>query len=256
MGGCIVRTRFVLIILLVLFSWIVVGEAKEAPLFVLPGLDGKEYSLEDLRGQPVVLTFVSTNCVYCRQELTLLEKLYQEYRDKALLNILAIDMGDTREEVARLVQRIGVSFPVLLDTDVTVAGTYGVMYVPTTFFLDPQGNLVDGAVGAQREPVLRNKLDKILWFRGLKEAEVKNLIALTSKIVVLDIRKTAANPFPQETQVVYKATQNLEEEISGLNPQDVHLLLVSSNQEGLTWGMRMARAGFTRVYYQMVDVAS
>ena len=250
------RTRFVLIILLVLFSWTVAGEAKEAPLFALPGLDGKEYSLKDLRGQPVVLAFVSTNCRYCHLELALLEKLYQEYRDKALLNVLAINMGDTKDEVARLVQRIGVSFPVLLDTDVTVAGAYGVMYVPTTFFLDPQGNLVDGAVGAQREPVLRNKLDKILWFRGLKEAEVKNLIALTSKVVVLDIRKTAANPFPQETQVTYRVVRDLEKEIAGLNPQDVHLLLVSSNQEGVTWGMRMARAGFTRVYYQMVDVSS
>ncbi len=256
MGGCTVRKNhfsFLFLILVIFFAWVLVGEAKEAPLFVLQGLDGKEYALEGLRGRPVVLAFVSTNCVYCRQELALLEKLYQEYREKALLEVLAIDMGDTKEEVEKLVRRVGVSFPVLLDADVTVSAAYSVVYVPTAFFVDPQGNLVDGFVGAQKETVVRNKLDKILWFRGLREAEVKNLVALTSRVIVLDARKEGTNPFSQEDHVVYRAVQDLDRELPRLNPQDVHVLLVSSNQEGVEWGMKMAQSGFTRVYYQMVD---
>ncbi|MEN3185722.1 MAG: TlpA disulfide reductase family protein [Atribacterota bacterium] len=249
--------RFVLIAVMVvmIFVWTLMGEAKEAPLFGLQGLDGKEYSLEGFRGHPVVLAFFHVNCPYCGQTLVLLEKLYQEYRDKAFLSVLAIDMGDTREEVERLIRKIGVSFPVLLDTDVLVSAAYNVMYVPTVFFVDPQGNLVDGFIGAQKETVVRNKLDRILWFRGLKAAEIRNLISLTEKVMVLDVRNNATNPFSQGGNVEYKVIRDLTEELPRLNPQDVYVLLVSSNQEGIEWGLKMAQAGFTRVYYQMVDAS-
>lgn len=248
--------RFMLVIFLMMFVWVTVGEAREAPLFTLSKLDGGEYTLESLRGRPVVLVFFAVKCVYCRQELVLLEKLYQEYRDKALLEILAINMGDSQESVEQFIQQLGVSFPVLLDTDFTVASAYNVMHVPTVFFLDPLGNLADGFIGAQKEAVVRGKLDRVLWFRGLREVEVKNLVAITSRVVVLDVRHGTTNPFPQEERVVYKAVSDLERELPNLNPQDVHLLLVSSNEEGLNLGIKMAQAGFTRVYYQMVDVSS
>ncbi|MGQ9472929.1 MAG: TlpA family protein disulfide reductase [Candidatus Caldatribacteriaceae bacterium] len=247
---------FFVVLLVFIFSWAFVGETKEAPTFSLPGLDNKEYSLESLRGRPVVLVFFSTSCVYCRQEMTILEKLYREYKEKALLEVLAINMGDTKEEVTRLIQKMGVSFPVLLDQDVTVALAYRVMYVPTVFFVDPRGNVVDGFVGAQGETVVRSKLDKILWFRGLQEAEVRNLVALTSKVIVLDTRREATNPFASENHVVYTVVQDIAEKLPSLNPQGVYVLLVSSNEEGIRWGIRMVQEGFTRVYYQMVDGTS
>lgn len=249
------RFGFVAVVVVMVFTWVLMGEAKEAPLFGLQGLDGKGYSLENFRGHPVVLVFFHVNCPYCGQVLVLLEKLYQEYREKASLSVLAIDMGDTKEEVERLMRKIEVSFPVLLDTDVTVSAAYSVMYVPTVFFVDPQGNLVDGFVGAQKEKVVRNKLDRILWFRGLKAAEIRNLVSLTGKIVVLDFRNNATNPFPQDEHVEYKVIQDLTEELPHLNPQDVYVLMVSTNQEGVELGMKMAQAGFTRVYYQMVDAS-
>ncbi|MCX7667306.1 MAG: TlpA family protein disulfide reductase [Atribacterota bacterium] len=249
------RLGFVLVVVVTLFVWILVGEAKEAPLFELQGLDGEMYSLENFRGRPVVLVFFHVNCPYCVQVLALMEELYQEYREKAFLSVLAIDMGDTKGKVERLMQKIGVTFPVLLDTDVTVSAAYNVMHVPTVFFVDPQGNLVDGFIGAQRETVVRNKLDRILWFRGLKAAEIRNLISLTGKVVVLDTRRDATNPFSQDEHVEYKIIQDLTKELPRLNPQDVYVLLVTTNQEGVEWGLKMAQAGFTRVYYQMVDAS-
>lgn len=249
------RLGFVAVLVVMILTWVLMGEAKEAPLFGLQGLDGEEYSLENFRGHPVVLIFFHVDCPYCGQVLVLLEKLYQEYREKAFLSVLAIDMGDTKEEVERLMRKIEVSFPVLLDADVTVAAAYNVMYVPTVFFVDPQGNLVDGFVGAQKETVVRNKLDRILWFRGLKAAEIRNLISLTGKVVVLDVRNNATNPFSQDGHVEYKVIQDLTETLPRLNPKDVYVLLVSTNQEGVELGLKMAQAGFTRVYYQMVDAS-
>lgn len=247
---------FFAVLLVLIFSGVFVSEAKEAPAFSLPGLDGQEYSLNGFRGHPIVLVFFSTNCVYCRQEMTILEKLYREYKEKALLEILAIDMGDAKEEVATLIQKMGVSFPVLLDHNVTVAFAYRVMYVPTVFFVDPRGNVVDGFVGAQGETVVRSKLDKILWFRGLRETEVRNLIALTSRVIVLDTRREATNPFASERHVMYEVVPNIAEKLPSFDPQAVYVLLVSSNEEGVRWGIQMAQAGFTRVYYQMIDGAS
>ena len=42
---------------------------------------------------------------------------------------------------------------------------YGVLYLPTLYFVDPLGNLAGQVIGAQEE-CLRGKLDQILWFRG------------------------------------------------------------------------------------------
>ncbi len=249
------KIMFVLMVGITMGSLVWFAEAKEAPSFVLRGIDGQEYRLETFQGQPVVINFFSVNCPHCQTELKVLEKLYREYKDKALLTVLAINMGDSEGAVKRFAQRLGLSLPVLLDSEVTVARQYNVLYVPTVFFINPRGEVVDGFIGAQREDVTRRKLEGILWFRGLREPEVRNLVALTSRVVILDIRKEGVNPFDGEEHVVYRKVQELDQEIDRLNREDVHLLLVSSSEEGIALGRKLTQAGFTRVYYQMVDAS-
>ncbi|MCL4257191.1 MAG: TlpA family protein disulfide reductase [Anaerolineales bacterium] len=106
-----------------------------APEFVLPNLDGEQVRLSDLRGQRVLLNFWATWCGPCRQEMPAIQARYT-HGDFA---VLAVDFGETRQQVQRFIDEIGVDLPVLLDADGSVQELYRVRGYPTTFFIDAQG---------------------------------------------------------------------------------------------------------------------
>ncbi len=94
-----------------------------APAFSLTGLDGKSYSLEQLRGKYVVIHFATTWCPFCNAEAPYLEQLYQAYRDKGV-QVLIIDVKEDKELIEKWLQRFNLSFPVLLDENGTIATIY------------------------------------------------------------------------------------------------------------------------------------
>ncbi|UYN89303.1 MAG: redoxin domain-containing protein [Anaerolineales bacterium] len=111
----------------------VVGSA--APDFALPGLDGEQVRLSDLRGQRVLLNFWATWCGPCRQEMPAIQARYN-HGDFA---VLAVDFGETRQQVQNFVTEIGVDLPIVLDADGSVQELYRVRGYPTTFFIDTKG---------------------------------------------------------------------------------------------------------------------
>ncbi len=242
--------RFLGSVLVLLFAFSFAG-AQDAPPFRLPGLDGKEYTLADFLGQPVILSFFTTWCPYCAEELPLLEKLYREYRDKASLVVLGINLQEPENLVRKFTERIGLSFPVLLDAKGGTAFSYRVLGLPTLFFIDPQGKIADMILGGSNEATIRRKLDRILWFRGLLPPEVRNLLAVLQDVTVLDFREHPANPFPELSGFRYEVVS--QEDISSLDPRGMYVILASTSSEGKTIAASLAKKGFQRVYYLMVD---
>lgn len=106
-----------------------------APDFALPALDGEQVRLSDLRGQRVLLNFWATWCGPCRQEMPAIQARYN-HGDFA---VLAVDFGETRQQVQNFVNEIGVDLPVVLDADGSVQELYRVRGYPTTFFIDTKG---------------------------------------------------------------------------------------------------------------------
>lgn len=229
--------------------------AQEAPSFRLPGLDGKEYALSDFRGQPVILTFFTTWCPYCAEELPLLEKLYKEYQEKASLVILGIDPQESEGVVRKFVERIGISFPVLLDAKGETAASYRVLGFPMLFFIDPWGRVADVIIGGSNETTIRRKLDRILWFRGLLLPEVRNLLTVLQGVTLLDFRKDASHPFPEMSGLQYRVVSG-EDDLSSLDPQGTYVVLATTSGEGKALAASLAQRGFQRVYYLMVDDAA
>lgn len=248
----IVRFLVVSILCIVGPSFLIGAEAKEAPVFRLPGIDGKEYALSDFQGQPVVLSFFATWCSYCAEELPVLEKLYREYSEKASLVILGIDLQEPKNLVAGFVERIGVSFPVLLDEKGETAFSYQTLWLPTLFFINPQGQIVDMILGGSDEATIRRKLERILWFRGLLLPEVRNLVEILDEIVVLDLRSGGTNPFPEKKNIRYE-TVCKNEDLSRFDPQGIYVILATTSGEGKDFASSMTRKGFRHVYYLLVD---
>lgn len=129
----------------------------QAPDFALPDLQGEQVRLSDLRGQPVLLNFWATWCGPCRQEMPAIQARYNH----GGFAVLAVDFGETRQQVQDFINEIGVDLPVLLDADGSVQELYRVRGYPTTFFIDAQGVIRFFHIGEMTTQDIDNYLEQM-----------------------------------------------------------------------------------------------
>lgn len=107
-----------------------------APDFSLKDLNGNIVKLSDYKGKKVMLNFWATWCPPCKAEMPAMEKFHGEVGED--VTILAVNI-DARYDVKSYVEKMGVSFPVLLDEKDKVNNDYQILTIPTTFFIDKEG---------------------------------------------------------------------------------------------------------------------
>ncbi len=118
---------------------------SEAPDFTLQNLDSESVSLSDLEGRPVFINFWRINCSPCREEMPHLQAVYEERQGELVM--LNINIGDDAISIKQFLEVNSLSFPVLLDTDITVARRYGIPGTPTAFFIDKEGTIKVKVIG-------------------------------------------------------------------------------------------------------------
>lgn len=122
----------------------------KAPDFAVQDRDGRAVSLHSLAGKPVIVNFWASWCPPCKAEMPDFEAAYKEHGND--IQFMMVNMTDGgRETIATAEKYIadqGYTFPVYFDTEQEAAITYGVSAIPTTYFIDAQGNLVAYAAGA------------------------------------------------------------------------------------------------------------
>lgn len=118
-----------------------------APKFSAPALDGKNHEFPAaFAGKPLVIRFWADWCKYCEGEMKAIETVYQRQKDKGL-GIVAINTGQDKPTVAAFIQKIAVTYPALLDEQSAIAKRYGVVGLPTTYFVDAQGVIRGKIIG-------------------------------------------------------------------------------------------------------------
>ena len=122
----------------------------KAPDFTVQDADGKAVKLSDFLGKPIVLNFWASWCPPCKGEMPEFNEVYQQVGGD--VQFMMVDLVDgsreTKEKGAKYVADMGFEFPVFFDMDQSVAMTYGVASIPTTYFIDAEGYLVAGAQSA------------------------------------------------------------------------------------------------------------
>jgi peroxiredoxin len=111
-----------------------------APDFTLESLDGDAVTLSALAGQVVVLDFWATWCSPCVEGLDHLQQMHERYAEEGLV-VLAINVGEDRDEAAEFVADHSYTFTVLLDADGRVSDAYGVQAIPHTLIVDREGEV-------------------------------------------------------------------------------------------------------------------
>ena len=120
-----------------------------APEFALEDLSGKRLSLKELRGKVVFLNFWATWCVPCRQEMPTMERLQRKLKEQGL-EVVAINVRESRKEVRKFFDELGLTFISLLDKDGKVSEEYGAWAIPLSYFINRKGEFV-GKVDGSRE---------------------------------------------------------------------------------------------------------
>lgn len=134
------------------------GEA--APGFLLSDLQGEEVSLSQFKGQPVIINFWATWCAPCIFEMPELQAAYEAHQESGLV-VLALNRDEDPAVVGDFLANdldVSLSFPVLLDEHALVADSYGILNMPTTFFVDADGNVS----AMHRGPLTREQIETYL----------------------------------------------------------------------------------------------
>ena len=114
----------------------------KAPDFVLNDIKGQQFRLSDHKGKrPVLIIFSTTWCTFCLREIPHFKSLHATYA-KPGLEIVNIDIQESKEKVAKFAAKHELPYRTLLDLDGTVSGVYEVRGVPTLIVVDKNGLIV------------------------------------------------------------------------------------------------------------------
>lgn len=132
---------------------------KVAPPIEGRTLAGDEFTLQDQRGQWVVVNFFASWCVGCRVEHPELVEFSERHQGDGI-QLVAVMFGDTEEAAREFFQELGGDWPALVEDTGGIAIDYGVTAVPETLLVAPSGRVVMKWVGSSG--VTADELDAVI----------------------------------------------------------------------------------------------
>lgn len=119
-----------------------VEKGDMAPDFTLPSMNAKAstISLHELRGKTVYVDFWASWCAPCLRSMPLINALYGKYKDQGF-EVVAINVDDPIEDGLDFLLDTPLDYLIAADTDNTVLEQYGVIGMPTSFLIDPDGKV-------------------------------------------------------------------------------------------------------------------
>ena len=129
-----------------------------APDFAWVAPDGARRTLGSLRGRSVVVNFWATWCVPCRTEMPLLEQTAAAHPE---ITFLAVDLDEDGGKIRAFFDELGLQrLEPLLDVGLATTRRYGVLSLPTTFFVGPDGVVRHVQVGEMDQEKLARGIER------------------------------------------------------------------------------------------------
>jgi len=127
---------------------------RQAPSFAIRTLDGKTFRMSSKLRGPVVLDFWATYCAPCRVSMPHLSRIQERYAGEGLV-VLGLSVDELEPaEVRKFVEQLRVRFRIAM-ADEKILDEYGpIRLLPTTFFINRQGEVVRRTVGYIDEETL------------------------------------------------------------------------------------------------------
>jgi len=117
------------------------GDAT-TPVLKLESLKGEMLDLKDLEGNVVLVQFWATYCTPCRVEMPSMNNLIKKLEEsKTPFKIIAVNMGETKEEVQKFVDEVKPEFTILMDATGENTQAWNVFAAPSNFVIDTKGKI-------------------------------------------------------------------------------------------------------------------
>ncbi len=120
----------------------------QAPEFELIDSDGNQHRMSEYLGQVMIVNFWATWCPPCRAEMPSMQSAWELLEPEGIL-MFGINVGENEDIIFEFTANYPVEFPLLLDTDSSVIKQWPVRGLPTTFIVDPEGQIVYQAIGGR-----------------------------------------------------------------------------------------------------------
>jgi cytochrome c biogenesis protein CcmG, thiol:disulfide interchange protein DsbE len=134
---------------------------EPAPPLVVPQVGGGTFDLAALRGQPVWVNFMRTDCPPCRDEFPQMNGFSVRYADEGLV-VVAIDVREDEGTIVDFAKSLNTTFPIGLDADGSAERRWEAVVLPVHFWVDAEGIVRDGALGGIGPDIMADGLRKIM----------------------------------------------------------------------------------------------
>lgn len=119
-----------------------------APDFILKDIDGESFQLTKAKGHWIFLHFWASWCGPCRKEMPAVQKMADILNGDGL-QIVMVNTAEDEDTIFEFLAAIGVELNSLMDTDGEITEVWKPRGLPTTFLINPQGEIKYQAIGGR-----------------------------------------------------------------------------------------------------------